>query len=53
VSTLAAPQSAGTAPPPASRPAVRIDAVHKRFRLPHQKYSTLKERVLHPFASRT
>jgi ABC-type polysaccharide/polyol phosphate transport system ATPase subunit len=30
-------------------PAVRISGVHKRFRLPHQRYSTLKERVLHPF----
>jgi ABC-type polysaccharide/polyol phosphate transport system ATPase subunit len=53
VSTLAAPQSAGTAAPAATPPAVRIDAVHKRFRLPHQRYSTLKERALHPFASRT
>jgi ABC-type polysaccharide/polyol phosphate transport system ATPase subunit len=53
VSTLAVPHSAGTAPPAAGLPAVRIDAVHKRFRVPHQQYSTLKERVLHPFASRT
>jgi len=28
---------------------VRISRVHKRFRLPHQRYSTLKERALHPF----
>ncbi|MDA0171530.1 ABC transporter ATP-binding protein [Solirubrobacter taibaiensis] len=34
-------------------PAVKVDAVSKTFRLPHQRYSTLKERVLHPFASRT
>jgi ABC-type polysaccharide/polyol phosphate transport system ATPase subunit len=34
-------------------PAVRIEAVHKTFRLPHHRYSTLKERALHPFASRT
>ena len=27
--------------------------VSKAFRLPHQRYSTLKERVLHPFASST
>ena len=53
MSTLAAPQSAGTAATAGTSPAVRIDAVHKRFRLPHQRYSTLKERALHPFASRT
>jgi ABC-2 type transport system ATP-binding protein len=53
VSTLAALQSAGTPARAPTPPAVRIDAVHKRFRLPHQRYSTLKERVLHPFASRT
>ena len=32
----------------AEEPAVRISRVHKRFRLPHQRYNTLKERVLHP-----
>jgi ABC-type polysaccharide/polyol phosphate transport system ATPase subunit len=32
---------------------VVVDHVHKTFRLPHQRYSTLKERVLHPFASTT
>jgi ABC-type polysaccharide/polyol phosphate transport system ATPase subunit len=29
-------------------PAVSIETVSKTFRLPHQQYSTLKERVLHP-----
>jgi ABC-type polysaccharide/polyol phosphate transport system ATPase subunit len=53
VSTLAAPQSAGAAATPATPPAVRIEDVHKSFKLPHQHYSTLKERALHPFASRT
>ncbi|MDA0182374.1 ABC transporter ATP-binding protein [Solirubrobacter phytolaccae] len=33
-------------------PAVVIDSVSKTFRLPHQRYSTLKERALHPFRSR-
>jgi ABC-type polysaccharide/polyol phosphate transport system ATPase subunit len=33
--------------------AVRLQNVSKTFRLPHQKYSTLKERALHPFRSRT
>jgi ABC-type polysaccharide/polyol phosphate transport system ATPase subunit len=32
---------------------VVIDHVHKSFRLPHVQYSTLKERVLHPFRSTT
>jgi ABC-type polysaccharide/polyol phosphate transport system ATPase subunit len=33
-------------------PAVVIDGLSKTFRLPHRRYSTLKERVLHPFQSR-
>ncbi|MCW2954498.1 MAG: transporter ATP-binding protein, partial [Conexibacter sp.] len=33
--------------------AVTVDHVSKAFRLPHQQYSTLKERVLHPFRSTT
>jgi ABC-type polysaccharide/polyol phosphate transport system ATPase subunit len=32
-------------------PAVTLDGVGKTFRLPQRRYSTLKERVLHPFAS--
>lgn len=43
------PEGAGTA---GGAPAVTIDHVSKTFRLPHQRYSTLKERVLHPFRSR-
>jgi ABC-type polysaccharide/polyol phosphate transport system ATPase subunit len=31
--------------------AVGARSVSKAFRLPHQRYSTLKERALHPFAS--
>ncbi len=34
-------------------PAIRIEHVAKTFRLPHQQYSTLKERVLHPWRSTT
>ena len=34
-------------------PAIAIDGVSKTFRLPHQRYSTLKERMLHPLRSRT
>jgi ABC-type polysaccharide/polyol phosphate transport system ATPase subunit len=33
--------------------ALKLDRVSKSFRLPHQRYSTLKERALHPFRSRT
>jgi ABC-2 type transport system ATP-binding protein len=32
--------------------AVSVERVSKGFRLPHEKYSTLKERALHPFAAR-
>jgi ABC-type polysaccharide/polyol phosphate transport system ATPase subunit len=34
-------------------PAVEVRGLSKIFRLPHQRYSTLKERALHPFASHT
>ncbi len=37
--------------PPGSAVAVSIENVSKTFRLPHQQYSTLKERALHPFRS--
>jgi ABC-type polysaccharide/polyol phosphate transport system ATPase subunit len=30
-------------------PAVVVDHLSKHFRLPHRRYNTLKERVLHPF----
>jgi ABC-type polysaccharide/polyol phosphate transport system ATPase subunit len=33
--------------------AVVVDHLSKTFRLPHRSYSTLKERALHPFRSRT
>jgi ABC-type polysaccharide/polyol phosphate transport system ATPase subunit len=32
---------------------VTVRGLSKSFRLPHQRYSTLKERALHPFAART
>jgi ABC-type polysaccharide/polyol phosphate transport system ATPase subunit len=34
-------------------PAVTVDHLSKRFVLPHQQYSTFKERALHPFRGRT
>jgi len=33
--------------------AVSVRGLRKSFRIPHHTYSTLKERVLHPFAART
>jgi ABC-type polysaccharide/polyol phosphate transport system ATPase subunit len=35
------------------RPAVIVDHVSKTFRIPHQQYSTLKERALHPLRRTT
>src|SRR5690242_9683233 len=32
-------------------PAIVVDRLHKSFRLPQRRYSTLKERVLHPLRS--
>jgi ABC-type polysaccharide/polyol phosphate transport system ATPase subunit len=32
---------------------VEVESVSKTFRLPHQRYSTLKERALHPLGSRS
>jgi ABC-type polysaccharide/polyol phosphate transport system ATPase subunit len=37
---------------PVAAPAIVVDGVHKTFRLPHRRYSTLKERVLHPITAR-
>jgi ABC-type polysaccharide/polyol phosphate transport system ATPase subunit len=42
-----------SAVPQRPSPALRIEHVSKTFRLPHQRYSTLKERALHPLRSRT
>jgi ABC-type polysaccharide/polyol phosphate transport system ATPase subunit len=35
----------------AAPPAVTVERVKKTFRLPHRRYSTLKERALHPLSS--
>ncbi|HYJ00539.1 MAG TPA: ABC transporter ATP-binding protein [Thermoleophilaceae bacterium] len=50
-----AQQPAVDHPREASTPlhAVSVEDVSKRFRLPHEQYSTLKQRVLHPRRSRT
>ncbi len=39
--------------PSAPVPAVSVKDVAKTFRLPHQRFSTLKERLLHPTAARS
>jgi ABC-type polysaccharide/polyol phosphate transport system ATPase subunit len=49
VSAKPAPSAAA----PAGPVAVRLDSVSKSFKLPHQHYSTLKERALHPFRSKS
>ena len=42
-----------TGAPVATPPAISIVDVSKAFRLPHQRYHTLKERALHPFRTNT
>jgi ABC-type polysaccharide/polyol phosphate transport system ATPase subunit len=37
---------------PGPAPAVSVQHVSKSFRLPHERYHTLKQRALHPFRSR-
>ena len=38
---------------PGTAPAVSVQGVSKSFRLPHEQYSTLKQRVLHPRRTRS
>ena len=47
-SPSADPSPAAAGPPPA----IAIEHLSKTFRLPQQRYSTFKERALHPFRSR-
>jgi ABC-2 type transport system ATP-binding protein len=49
--TISRAETALAAPRPTAPSAVSIAGVCKTFRLPHQQYSTLKERALHPFRS--
>ena len=52
VATTPVPSPSMPAPTARGGPAaVSIEGVSKTFRLPHQQYSTLKERALHPFRS--
>jgi ABC-type polysaccharide/polyol phosphate transport system ATPase subunit len=49
--TAIRPETEPVTAQPGSSAAVSIEGVSKTFRLPHQQYSTLKERALHPFRS--
>ena len=49
--TINRPAASPQAAQPTAAPAVSVQDVSKTFRLPHQQYSTLKERVLHPLRS--
>jgi ABC-2 type transport system ATP-binding protein len=40
------------APGPDAPPAIRVEDLHKAFRIPTQRVDSLKERAVHPFASR-
>jgi ABC-2 type transport system ATP-binding protein len=40
------------APGPDAPPAIRVEDLHKSFRIPTQRVDSLKERAVHPFASR-
>lgn len=53
MTSLTTDQSGPATARAAAPAAVTVDHVSKAFRLPHQQYSTLKERVLHPFRSTT
>lgn len=39
-------------PGPDATPAIRIDGLHKTFRIPLQRVDSFKERAVHPFAAR-
>jgi ABC-type polysaccharide/polyol phosphate transport system ATPase subunit len=47
-STVVRPEAPATLAGQSLPAAVSVEAVSKTFRLPHQQYSTLKERALHP-----
>ena len=41
------------ATPPVTSPAIRAVGVHKTFQLPHERYTTLRERARHPLSRQT
>jgi ABC-type polysaccharide/polyol phosphate transport system ATPase subunit len=52
-STLDQPGAAAAVRVAGAPPAISVEGLEKTFRLPHQRYSTFKERALHPLRSRT
>lgn len=51
--TAEARRAAAEAPAAAAAAAISAHSLSKAFRLPHEKYTTVKERVVHPFGSRS
>jgi ABC-type polysaccharide/polyol phosphate transport system ATPase subunit len=51
--TIHKPEPADVRARSSAPPAVSLSHVSKHFRLPHQRYGTLKERALHPLRRRT
>jgi ABC-type polysaccharide/polyol phosphate transport system ATPase subunit len=51
--TVSQPGTLAPRAPATAIPSVSVESVSKSFRLPHEQYSTLKQRVLHPMRSRT
>jgi len=49
--TETSPEAPGRPTPGSAPPAISVAHVSKAFRLPHQRYHTLKERALHPLRS--
>jgi ABC-type polysaccharide/polyol phosphate transport system ATPase subunit len=49
--TLDTPSVDATDPAGARAPAIVVDRLNKSFKLPRRRYSTLKERVLHPLSA--
>lgn len=49
---LTTPPSAPLAPGPDAPPAIRVEDLHKSFRIPTQRVDSFKERIVHPFAAR-
>lgn len=45
-------QPAPPRPGPEAPPAIRVEDLHKSFRIPTQRVDSLKERAVHPFAAR-
>jgi ABC-2 type transport system ATP-binding protein len=48
---IASPQGA-VSPGPSTPLAIRVEGLHKSFRIPTQRVDSLKERAVHPFAAR-